>query len=125
MCGLHFRLGAVMALSAGLLLLSCQKRGSPPPSAPPPPDAEPASTPTPGLPWFEDVTGASGIDFRHYDSTTAMDYVQERMGSGLAWIDYDNDGWPDLFCVQDGPVFPKAGGPAPTNKLYRNNGDGT
>jgi hypothetical protein len=55
------------------------------------------------------------------------------MGSGLAWIDYNNDGWPDLFCVQDGPVrptaqgadAPRSGGPPPTNKLYRNNGDGT
>jgi hypothetical protein len=30
-------------------------------------------------------------------------------------------GWPDLFCVQDGPVKP-GGGVQPTNKLYRNNG---
>ena len=48
------------------------------------------------------------------------------MGSGLGWIDYDNDGWPDLFCVQDGPVRPsQRPGPPPTNKLYRNNRDGT
>src|SRR5258708_34514260 len=48
------------------------------------------------------------------------------MGRGVGWIDYDNGGWPDLFCVQDGPVRPTAEkGPPPTNKLYRNNGDGT
>jgi hypothetical protein len=46
------------------------------------------------------------------------------MGSGLAWIDYDNDGWADLFCVQAGPLRPGAG-PGPTNRLYRNNRDGT
>jgi hypothetical protein len=93
--------------------------------------------PTAGLPWFVDVTTASGIDFRHFDSATPMHYIQETLGSGLAWIDYDNDGWPDLFCVQDGPIRPiptqastQAGegrheGSLPTSKLYRNNGNGT
>src|SRR5207247_7223075 len=66
----------------------------------------------------------AGIDFVHFDSATPQHYIQEVMGSGVAWIDYDDDGWPDLFCVQDGPVRPGAG-PAPTCKLYRNNGDGT
>ena len=84
----------------------------------------PALQPTPGLPWFVDVTAASGIDFQHFDSTTPLHYMQETMGSGVAWIDYNNHGWPDLFCVQDGPVRPGAG-PLPTSKLYRNNGDGT
>jgi hypothetical protein len=89
--------------------------------------------PTAGLPWFDDVTAAAGIDFHHFDSRTPVHYIQEHMGSGLAWIDYNNDGWPDLFCVQAGPVrpvargadAPRSGGPLPTNKLYRNNGDGT
>jgi hypothetical protein len=115
---------AVLALPFGaVLVLACQ------PARPPAREAASAETAlrtTPGLPWFEDVTTASGVDFHHYDSTTPTDYVQERMGSGLAWIDYDNDGWPDLFCVQDGPVRPATTqGPLPTNKLYRNNGDGT
>src|SRR4029077_9357649 len=79
--------------------------------------------PTPGMPWFEDVTAAAGIDFRHFDPATEHHYIQETMGSGIGWIDYDNDGWLDLFCVQDGPVRPD--GAAPTCKLYRNNGDGT
>src|SRR5262245_61614646 len=57
--------------------------------------------------WFEDVTASAGIDFQHFNSATEMHYIQEIMGSGVAWIDYDNDGWPDLFCVQDGPIFPR------------------
>jgi enediyne biosynthesis protein E4 len=81
---------------------------------------------TPGLPWFVDVTARSGIDFAHFDPATPRHYIQETMGSGLAWIDYDNDGWLDLFCVQDGPLRPASGsGSLPTSKLYRNNGDGT
>jgi hypothetical protein len=80
--------------------------------------------PTPGLPWFENVTTAAGINFRHFNPATEHHYIQETMGSGIAWIDYDNDGWLDLFCVQDGPVKPD-GSALPTCKLYRNNGDGT
>jgi hypothetical protein len=71
-----------------------------------------------------DVAEAGGITFRHFDPATPMHYIQETLGSGLGWIDYNNDGWPDLFCVQDGPIRPEPG-PAPTCKLYRNNGDGT
>jgi hypothetical protein len=81
---------------------------------------------TPGLPWFVNVAQTSGIGFRHYDCSTPMQYIQETLGSGLGWIDYNNDGWPDLFIVQDGPIRPGlSAGEAPTNKLYRNNGDGT
>jgi hypothetical protein len=103
-----------------MALASCQRPAAPEPAGVPP--ALPRRTP--GLPWFEDATAQSGITFKHFDSATEMQYIQETLGSGLAWIDYDNDGWPDLFCVQDGPVRPAAG-PPPTCKLYRNNRDGT
>src|SRR5262245_8728915 len=83
------------------------------------------SGPEPGKPWFVDVTAAAGIDFVHFDPATDSHYIQETIGSGLAWLDFDNEGWPDLICVQDGPVRPQPGGPRPTNRLYRNNGDGT
>src|SRR5437016_349753 len=85
----------------------------------PPPDSSRAGlavVPTPGIPFFVDVTKSAGIDFVHFDSATPRHYIQEVMGSGIAWIDYDNDGWPDLFCVQDGPVNPRVG-PAPINKM--------
>jgi hypothetical protein len=77
------------------------------------------------VPWFEDVTAAAGVTFRHFDPATAEHYIHETIGSGLGWIDYDGDGRLDLFCVQQGPARPAAGGPRPTNRLYRNNGDGT
>ena len=73
---------------------------------------QPVTAPTaePGVPWFVDVAGASGVTFRHFDPATPMHYIHETLGSGLGWVDYNNDGWPDLFVVQDGPVRP---GPGP------------
>jgi hypothetical protein len=119
----RFGLCALVLLLAGSALVIWQKRG---PCKPQAPAEEPPLKPTPGLPWFEDVTTASGIAFRHFDSATPIHYIQETLGSGLAWIDYDNDGWLDLFCVQDGPIRPgSATAPLPTCKMYRNNGDGT
>ncbi len=90
------------------------------------PVESPALQPTAGVPWFIEVTRTAGIDFQHFDSATDQHHIFETMGSGVAWIDYDSDGWPDLFLVQDGPVWPdKHKGPLPTSKLYRNNGDGS
>ena len=77
-------------------------------------------------PSFEDITQTSGIAFRHFDPSTPELNILETMGSGLGWIDYNNDGLQDLFCVQVGPL-PSTHNDSlrPTNKLYRNNGDKT
>src|SRR4051812_19486078 len=122
-------LGGVIALAGGLAawqtgVFARRDRPSEPLAAA---SARPAAlAPTPGLPWFEDVTAAARLDFVHFDSATPMHYIQETMGSGLGWIDFNGDGWLDLFCVQDGPVRPDPkAGPPPACKLYRNNGDGT
>jgi hypothetical protein len=85
-----------------------------------PPEPEPAV----GDVWFEDVAEKAGLAFRHFDPATPLHLMPETMGSGLGWIDYDADGWPDLFCVQDGPL-PPASDPSKTHHLYRNNRDGT
>jgi hypothetical protein len=86
---------------------------------PSPPEESPA-----GAVRFEDVAARAGITFRHFDPATPQHLIAETMGCGVAWIDYDNDGWPDLFCVQAGPL-PPAADPTKTHKLYRNNRDGT
>ena len=63
----------------------------------PEPAAEPDTGPEAGGPWFVDVAREAGIHFVHFDPTTDSHFIQETMGSGLGWIDYDADGWPDLF----------------------------
>jgi hypothetical protein len=79
-----------------------------------------------GSPWFVDATKEAGIDFQHFDSSSEMFYIPETVGSGCGWIDYDNDGGIDLFCVQDCPIRPQERkDPTLTHKFYRNNGDGT
>jgi hypothetical protein len=122
---LLFLIGPALLLAGGAVM-AWQLIGCSPSATPSTESGQPTVKPTPGLPWFVDVTSTSGIDFQYFDSTTSMHYMLETMGSGVAWIDYNNDGWPDLFCVQDGPVRPTSHESLlPTSKLYRNNGDGT
>ena len=118
----YYRLGVALAalLAAGVGLWS----GCSPANSSKPTEPETALAPTPGEPWFVDVSAPAGITFRHFDPATPEHYIQETMGSGLAWIDYDGDGWPDLFCVQAGPVVATKD-PPPTCRMYRNNRDGT
>jgi hypothetical protein len=108
--------------SVALLVAACNSKTPAKSSAPA--ASEAAAGPVAGKPWFMDVTAQAGIDFNHFDSATSMHYIPEVMGSGVGWIDYDGDGWIDLFCIQDGPLqlSDKA---APTHKFYRNNGNGT
>src|SRR5438067_3054873 len=111
----QFLVGSAVLLAAAVALWLALRR----PAPPVPPDQ-----PT-GEVWFEDVAARAGLDFRHFDPATPLHLMPETMGSGLAWIDYDGDGWPDLFCVQAAPLPPAPADPSRTHKLFRNNRDGT
>ena len=88
-----------MAVIAGLPLTVAAQRGTTPPIQ------------------FVDVTAKAGIDFVHKSGASPEKRMVETFGSGVAWIDYDDDGFQDLFLVN--------GAPGSSNALYRNNRDGT
>jgi enediyne biosynthesis protein E4 len=73
---------------------------------------------------FRDITAQAGIHFTHNNGAFGKKYLPETMGPGCAFIDYDNDGWPDIFIV-NGENWPGHPGPVTTPKLYHNNHDGT
>ena len=74
---------------------------------------------------FEDVTRRAGISFTHYTGAFGKKYLPETMGSGCAFIDYDNDGNPDILLVQGGEFADHPSTQRRTLKLYHNNGNGT
>ena len=75
---------------------------------------------------FEAVpAGKSGIDFVHESAMSPRRHLPETMGPGAAFLDYDNDGWMDLYIVNAGPCdFFQPSKPL-RNALYKNNRDGT
>jgi hypothetical protein len=73
---------------------------------------------------FRDVTQLAGIHFTHNNGAFGKKFLPETMGPGVAFIDYDNDGWPDIFLV-NGMDWPGHAQKHSTPKLYHNNHDGT
>src|SRR5713101_9730090 len=77
----------------------------------------------PGI-TFRDITQQSGIRFTHNNGAFGKKFLPETLGPGVAFIDYDNDGWPDIFLV-NGTNWPSHVQKHSTPKLYHNNHDGT
>src|SRR6266566_695304 len=73
---------------------------------------------------FRDVTPQAGIHFLHNNGAFGTKYLPETMGPGVAFIDYDDDGWPDIFLV-NGMDWPGHLRKHSTPKLYHNNHNGT
>jgi hypothetical protein len=71
-----------------------------------------------------DVTEQAGIDFRYTHGGIGQKYFIETMGPGCAFLDYDGDGFLDIFAL-NGHALGDVEEPEETNKLYRNNGNGT
>ena len=73
---------------------------------------------------FRDITAQAGIHFVHNNAAYGKKWLPETLGAGAAFIDYDNDGYPDILLVngEDWPGHAKA---PSTLKLYHNNRDGT
>ncbi|HLH03065.1 MAG TPA: CRTAC1 family protein [Bryobacteraceae bacterium] len=82
---------------------------------------------------FTDITRQTGIHFKDTNSATPEKYLIETMTGGVALIDYDNDGYPDIFVVNGARIHsgqkdgeaPDKSAPDTWNRLYHNNHDGT
>lgn len=95
--------------------------------------AAPARPPTPSIKaapadWFEDVTRSAGVEFVHHFPHARIANILLSNGAGVTVLDYDNDGWMDLYFPNWGPlagVSDKTSGTnRPPNRLYRNRGKG-
>lgn len=91
---------------------------------------QPASLPSSPF-RFQDVAKEARLHFQHHSPLTEQRHTHLTYGSGVCWLDYDRDGWPDLFCCQGAsfdPCAPQGAGTspdAPSNRLFRNQRNGS
>ena len=86
----------------------------------------PSSLQTSARPLFEEVpSSTTGITWRHVNGRSPDYYLPETTGAGCAFLDYDNDGWMDIYLVNSGKCDFFAPSSPLSNALYRNNRDGT
>lgn len=83
-----------------------------------------------GEDFYLDITASSGIDFKHSIGDDHLTNIIESVGGGAAFLDYDQDGWMDIYItngnyhdrLSDEEFKPET---IHRNQLYRNRGDGT
>jgi hypothetical protein len=78
----------------------------------------------PNYPQLVDITASTGIHFQHLSSPEAK-YIPESMSGGVAIIDYDHDGWPDIYLTNAQSVDMALHGVKARSALFHNNRDGT
>lgn len=110
----HRRISDLRDLQPSLRVLAAN-RSSEQPSAP--------GTDAP-LPQLVDITDSTGIKFDHL-SNPEQKYIVESMSGGVALIDYDRDGWPDIYFTNAESVDMALSGKKSRSALYHNNHDGT
>jgi enediyne biosynthesis protein E4 len=91
---------------------------------PTPPSATTTKCKGQSIPKLEDVTGKAGIRFEHNYSREARS-ILESMPGGVLLLDYDRDGWPDIYFTNAPTVEQALRGKKARGALYHNNHDGT
>jgi tetratricopeptide (TPR) repeat protein len=109
--------GPTVALSRPVLKASVQPR---------PTDHSPRPAPRPDSgSRFEDIAERAGVRFQYDAGATSQLFIAETMGGGVALLDFDDDGWLDIYFVNGCALPVDRQSPPRPNKLYRNRGDGT
>jgi hypothetical protein len=86
----------------------------------------PPSAAVNSLPAFEEIpASATKISWTHTNGRSPEWYLPETVGAGCGFLDYDNDGWLDIYLVNSGPCDFYSPPQPLRNALYRNNRDGT
>jgi enediyne biosynthesis protein E4 len=78
----------------------------------------------PAIPQLVDITASTKIRFNHLASSEKK-YIVESMSGGVALIDYDRDGWPDIYFTNAPDVDMQLAGKKARSALFHNNRDGT
>jgi len=81
--------------------------------------------PSTEYPFAEVAPAVSGITWKHTAGKSREKYLPETTGAGCAFLDYDNDGWMDIYLVNSGKCDFYNPDPPLRNALYHNNRDGT
>jgi hypothetical protein len=114
-------LALLLAFAAGRL--HSQGLGHPTPASPPPGAKSTKCTNRP-IPQLEDITAKAGITFSHTSSVDKR-YIFESMSGGVIILDYDRDGWPDIYFTNAPTIDMALAGKSSVGALYHNNRDGT
>ncbi len=75
-------------------------------------------------PWFQETTAEVGLTFQYRSGHKDRFLFPEIMGGGIGVLDYNNDGFMDIYCVQGGGAI-NEGTNQHLNQLFRNRGDGS
>lgn len=119
----------ILAMASGSLFAGCEAEPdrsktltAEPEAATPPVDTSPSDVATSTSIRWTDWTEQSGIDFVHTYDGFGERYIIESVGGGMASLDYDLDGWIDVYFL-NGSTIPQQQGDLSPNKLYRNQGE--
>jgi hypothetical protein len=82
------------------------------------------TAPLPDYPQLVDITSLTGIHFEHKSSPEGK-FIAESMSGGVVLIDYDGDGWPDIYFTNAQNVDMALHGVKARSALFHNNHDGT
>jgi len=107
-----------------LLVRLANAQGGHPQAPPPPPGAKSAKCSGRPIPQLEDITAKAGITFKH-TADPAKKYIVESMSGGVILLDYDRDGWLDIYFTNAPTVEMAVKGQQSRGALYHNNQNGT
>src|SRR5581483_4166280 len=113
------------AIATLLLLSTCSwAQGGHPTPAPVPAGVKEVTCQGRTVPQLHDITEQAGIRFRHLIAPEQR-YIAESVSGGVLLIDYDRDGWPDIYFTNAPTVEMALKGQKSRSELYHNNHDGT